>query len=106
MVGSDGRHAARQSGQFGHFDYISLVAQRVHEPVDLFTVARLAFDFRRQAFGRQCGENALVIDFDDVDVVFVELAHDLEQCARSVLQHDLQASKTPGSRKVAQEHIG
>jgi len=47
-----------------------------------------------------------VIDLDDVDVVRVEFAHDAEQRAGPVLQHDLQPREAARTREVAQQHIG
>ena len=65
---------------------ITLRAQRCDQAVKLLAVARLAFDVGDQAFCRQMGEDALVPDLDDVDIVGIELFHHLEQRAGAVLQ--------------------
>ena len=45
--------------------------KRLGEPVELGGVARLAFDLDGGVLGRQAGEDALVVDLDDVDLVLV-----------------------------------
>ena len=74
--------------------------------VDLLLVARLALDFGDQALGRQLGEDPLVIDLDDVDVVPFEQGDDLVQRARLILQRDPQPREPPLPRQIAQQHGG
>ena len=80
--------------------------QRGDQPVEMVAVARLAFDVGDQALGRQRGEHALVIDFDDVDALFVEDARDVEQRAGLILQLDAQPRQPPRPREIAQQHVG
>ena len=65
---------------------VARTAKPRYQPLQLFCIARFAFDVGYQALGRQCRENALVIDLDNIDIMFVEQPHDLEQCARPILQ--------------------
>src|SRR4051812_21713669 len=85
---SHGRLESRNGSKCGpvpRWDEMLLDCYRMHlealgmegvgEPVELGGVARLAFDVDRRVLGRQAGEDALVIDLDDVDLVGVEQFH-------------------------------
>src|SRR3546814_3018387 len=52
--------------------HITRIAERSDEAVEMFAVARLAFDVGDQPLCGQRREDALVIDFDDVDLLLVE----------------------------------
>src|SRR5687768_14399818 len=85
---------------------IAARAKRLDELLDLLAVARLALDVGDQALRRQCGEDALVVDLDDVDVVGIEFLHHLIERTGAVLQGDAQPRKTARAGKIAQQHVG
>src|SRR3546814_9086299 len=66
--------------------HIPRIAQRSDEAVEMLAVARLAFDVGDQPLCGQRRDDALVIDFDDVDLLLVEQLHHLEQRAGPVLR--------------------
>ena len=80
--------------QFDLIDLVSRGAQCCDQTVELFLVAGFALDVGGQALGGQVREDALVVDFDDVDIVAVKFAHHLEQRPGAVLQRQPQPGKT------------
>src|SRR3546814_4094288 len=66
--------------------HIARGAQRIDEAVEMLAVARFALDVGDQTLGGQRREDALVIDFDDVDLFLVEQLHHLEQRPGPVLE--------------------
>src|SRR5690606_36271332 len=80
---------------------IALGAQCRDELVELGAVARLALDVGHETLGRQVGEDALVEDLEDVDVVRLELLHHLEQGAGAILQRNAQPREAARAREVA-----
>ena len=67
-----------RSGEFDLRNLIPAFAQRHFQSFQMRAVAGFAFDVSDQALGGQCGENPLVIDFDDIDALFGEDPHDME----------------------------
>src|SRR3546814_13728326 len=81
--------------------HIARGAQRIDEAVEMLAVARFALDVGDQTLGGQRREDALVIDFDDVDLFLVEPLHHLEQRPGPVLETDAQqrdAARAGGGR--------
>jgi hypothetical protein len=60
------------SAELHQLHRITIGAQVLYQPFDLLGIAGLAFDIGDQALGWQRGEDALVINLDDIDVVIVE----------------------------------
>lgn len=73
------------SRQFDGAHFIAADAERGDQPIEMRTVAGFAFHIGDQPLGRQGGEHALVIDFDDIDALGIENPRDVEQCAGLVL---------------------
>ena len=91
--------------QFDPFDLITRRIKPVDQTLQLLCIARFTFDVGNQPLGRQSGKNALVIDFDDVDIMLVEQPHHFEQRPRPILQRDTKARETARSCEVTQKHI-
>src|SRR5690606_21540423 len=79
---------------------IALGAQRGDELVELGAVSRFALDVGDESLGRKVGEDPLVKDLEDVDVVRLELLHHLEQGAGAILQRDAQPREAARAREV------
>src|SRR5437764_866050 len=69
-------------------------------------IAGFALDVGDQALRRQRREDALMIDLDDVDLLLIEDARDVERRAWTVLQLDPQSCQPPRPREIAQQHVG
>src|SRR5687767_10780176 len=67
----------------------------VDEPADLPGIARLAFDVDRGVLGRQVGEDALVMDLDDIDLIVGEQFDHRVERAGPVLELDAQPGHPP-----------
>ena len=68
----DATEAIARSVDRDVLDGEALGLKGVDEPADLPGIARLAFDVDRRVLGRQMGEDALMVDLDDVDLVVRE----------------------------------
>src|SRR3546814_16527179 len=71
--------------------FIAAPGERIDQPVEMRAVPRLAFDVGDKALGRQGGENSLMVDLDDVDLLLVEYAGNLEQSVRPILRSQQKA---------------
>src|SRR3546814_4415374 len=69
----------------------------------MLAVARFALDVGDQTLGGQRREDALVIDFDDVDLFLVEQLHHLEQRPGPVLETDAQPRDAARAGEVTQQ---
>ena len=68
-------------------------------------IARLAFDIRNEALGRQRREHTLVVHFEDVHLLGIEHARHVEQRSRPILQLDAQPRQSSRSRQIAQQYV-
>src|SRR3546814_16375963 len=85
--------------------FIAAPGERIDQLVEMRAVPRLAFDVGDKALGRQGGEHPLMVDLDDVDLLLVEYAGNLEQRARTILQAPTKAREASRPRQVAQQHV-
>src|SRR3546814_12513530 len=86
--------------------HIARGAQRIDEAVEMLAVARFALDVGDQTLGGQRREDALVIDFDDVDLFLVEQLHHLEQRPGPVLETDAQPRDAARARRRGERRVG
>jgi hypothetical protein len=71
-----------------HLDRVDVEAVRFqvgHQAGQMRPVTGFAVEIGVETLGRQRREDALVIDFDDVDLVLFEQANDREERARPIL---------------------
>ena len=85
---------------------VTRMPERGDQPLEMRLVARLAFDVGDEALGRQRGEHALVIHLDDVDLLLVEDARDMEERAGAVLQANAQAREPARAGQIAEQDVG
>src|SRR3546814_19919449 len=86
--------------------HIARGAQRIDEAVEMLAVARFALDVGDQTLGGQRREDALVIDFDDVDLFLVEQLHHLDQRPGPVLETDAPPPAAARAGGVPPEELG
>ena len=94
------------SGQFNLRHVIAGLAQRRDQTRQVRRIACLALDIGNETLGRQIGEDALVIDFKHVDILFGNDAEHVHQCSRPILQPDADARQTTRADLIPQQHIG
>ena len=68
-------------------------------------IARFAFNIGDQPLGRQGREDPLVIDFDDIDLLFVKHLGDIIERARPILQPDAEPRQASVACQIAEQHI-
>src|SRR5690606_12297973 len=95
-----------RSGQLDLAHRVAARTQRLDQLVQLLAIARFALDVGDEPLRRQVGEDALMIDLEDVDVVRVERVHHLQRRPGPVLQRDAQPRQAPRTGQVPQQHIG
>src|SRR5947209_19464134 len=75
-----------------------------HHIVDRLWVARFAFDLDHRVLGWKPGEDAAVIDLDDVDAGLVNLGGDRRERARLIVRGDVQPGDPALTDEVADQH--
>ena len=60
----------------------------------MVAVAGFTFNIGDKPLGRQCGKDTLMVNFDDIDLMFIKSAHHFKQGTGAILQADAQARQT------------
>ena len=69
-----------------HLHLETRLLETAHRLVQMVAVARLDHEFEHGGLGRQVGENALVVDLDDVGTCLAQQIGDLGELTRPVDQ--------------------